>query len=151
MCFGFVGKTFNLPSTAPKWMKHKSNMNKIFRSKTMPRFRQKQAFLTQNGGGMLKNIEGIEVDTSKSSFSGGRAHNRASQQIGSNDHRNYSQNYLDDDGSQNNNRQLRGGSSRYGDANPQLSINRKDVRVALSQARRSNNGNLMLGKSVNKR
>jgi hypothetical protein len=122
MCFGFVGKTFNLPSSAPRWMKHKQSVNRNFIRKALPQFRKKQQFLAMHGQGMLAEQENIYVDTTN-----------ASRNFSSSG-KNYQQNQLRE--------------SPYS-KNPRLSVSRKEVRVALGEARR--NGNLMLGKSVNKR
>lgn len=154
MCFGFVGKTFNLPSSAPAWMRHKQKMNKNFHKKVLPKFRQRQSFLAQHGQGMLIEQEGIEVERENTNNNSNFRNSLA--------RKNNSNNYLGrDDSWDNNQRQLtsqRGGSSTslYSNKNPSLSINQREVRAALSEARRSrnnsSNGNLMmLGKSVNKR
>lgn len=128
MTFGFVGKTFNLPSTAPKWMRQKRMLNKQFNRFSLPNFQQRQIEKALEGRGMYV-TEGIQVEKSRPTSSVGRnSGNLMTATIG---------------------RKAK---------NPALSVNKPEVRAALAHAHKQRSfgqgrmlGSGAMGKSLNKK
>ena len=126
MCYGFVGKTFNLNPNAAgtKMLRRKMNDNKSFNRKSLPEFRNRQLQLAMEGRGMYSKFE-IDVDVKKTMQA-----SRGGPSFDNNRRGHYynNGNLLSSSG---------GSGSKRQQLNPQLSVNRPEVRKALTEARRT--------------
>ena len=121
MCYGFVGKTFNLrPGVKGTGiLKHKRHENKQFNRQALPQFRQRQLELGLEGRGQFAR-NGLEIDVKKTLRASTNSGRRSLSPSSSNGNLLMS--------AKNNSRRT---------LNPQLTMNRPEVRQALSEARRT--------------
>lgn len=142
MCYGFIGKTFHLQSQAKNtpFLKQKFLENKRFHRETLPGFRDRQVRLALEGRGMYVK-HGLEIDARKTML---HANSRRSSRISSSNNNNYNNNntpYLKGSSSSSSSTTgnlLRSSSSSSSSMkNPQLTMNRPEVKMALRDARRA--------------